>query len=183
MKKFLFLICIFQPFYLTAKAEEIPFLIQIKYAPWGVIYAGEDDFNYFGGNTSYQKYEMDFERSIGIRAIASPLYVAVNRSTTQIDTDIPDAIVETISGGVAGIMTSDSHTYLIGALGVGKGRFTFKDPDMNDWEAFAEANIEMGFLIEDHLTIGVGADWQLFGKPGDTKADYLNLYLGTGVSF
>lgn len=169
-------------------AESTPtVVVQLKYAPWGLINADEEDFNYFSSSDdgNYDKYQMRFDRSIGARVIAAPLYVAANRSTTNIDADIPDAIVETLSAGLGGAVLdiNDYNTYLIGAVGVGKGRFKFKDPDMNDWEIFLDANAEIGFHIEEHLLIGLGVDWQLFGEPGETKANYWNLYLGTGFSF
>ena len=110
--------------------------------------------------------------------------MAATRSTSNLDADVPDAIVETLSVGIGGPVfdINDSNIYLIGAFGAGKGRFKFKDPDMNDWEAFFEANAEIGLKF-DFLMVGTGVDWQLFGEPGETKANYWNLYLGTGITF
>jgi hypothetical protein len=175
-------------FSIHAKAEETPsVVVQLKYAPWGLIDADEEDFNYFSSSDdgSYDKYDMRFDRSIGARVIVAPFYLAVNRSTTDIDKEIPDAIVETLSAGLGGAVLdiNDYNTYLIGAVGIGKGRFKFKDPNMNDWEIFFDANAEIGFHFEEHILIGLGVDWQLFGEPGETKANYWNLYLGTGFSF
>lgn len=170
----------------AAQASEFnPVVIQLKYAPWGVINADEQDFSYFGSSSdNFEKYDMHFERSIGGRLIVSPFYIAATRSTTNLNADIPDAIVETVSVGIGGPVfdINDSNVYLIGAFGAGKGRFKFKDPDMNDWEAFFDANAEIGLKF-DFLMIGTGVDWQLFGKPGETKANYWNLYLGTGITF
>lgn len=187
MKKIFSVIC-FLFFCHYSLAEEIPsVVVQLKYAPWGLIDADEEDFNYFSSSddSDFQKYDMHFDRSIGARVIIAPFYIAANRSTTNIDKEVPDAIVETLSIGMgaANMNLNDYNTYLIGALGVGKGRFKFKDPNMNDWEYFMDANAELGFDIEDHILIGLGVDWQLFGKPGETKANYWNLYLGTGFSF
>lgn len=166
-------------------SESNPVVIQLKYAPWGVVNADEPDFSYFGSrNDNFEKYDMHFERSIGGRLIVSPFYITATRSTTNLDADIPDAIVETASVGIGGPVfdINDSNVYLIGAFGVGKGRFKFKDPDMNDWEAFFDANAEIGLKF-DFLMIGTGVDWQLFGEPGETKANYWNWYLGTGITF
>jgi hypothetical protein len=167
-------------------AEYYPNLIvQLKYSPWGVIFSDQDDFDYFSSTPDTEKYDMHFERSLGARVILAPFYVAANRSTTNLDQDIPDTLVETLSLGFSGTVMDvyDNDIYLTGAIGAGKCRFKFKNPDMNDWEAFFEAGAEIGFDIEDHLLIGVGVDWQLFGEPGDTKANYWNMYVGTGISF
>ncbi|MBK8188506.1 MAG: hypothetical protein IPK77_15330 [Cellvibrio sp.] len=187
MKTIFFLIfLIVLPCY--AKAETTPsVIVQLKYAPWGLIDADEEDFNYFSAadDGNYDKYEMSFDRSLGARLIATPFYLAINRSTTDINKDTPDAVVETFSAGFAGTVLdiNDYNTYLIGAIGIGKGRFTFKDPNMNDWEMLLDGNAEIGFHLEEHLLIGLGVDWQLFGEPGETKANYWNLYLSTGFSF
>ena len=187
MKK-IFSIIYFLLFCNYSHAENTPaVVVQLKYAPWGLIDADEEDFSYFGSqdDSEFQKYDMRFDRSLGARIIVAPFYLAVNRSTTDIDKEIPDAIVETISAGLGGAVLdiNDYNTYLIGAVGIGKGRFKFKDPDMNDWEIFFDANAEIGFHFEEHLLIGLGVDWQLFGEPGETKANYWNLYVGTGFSF
>lgn len=162
-----------------------PLVIQFKYAPWGLIDADEQDFNYVGDSQdNFEKYDMHFDRSLGGRLIVTPLYVAATRSTTNLDKAVPDAIVETFSVGLGGpeFDIKGSNIYLIGAFGAGAGRFKFKDPDMNDWEAFFEANAEIGLRF-DFLLIGTGIDWQLFGEPGETKANYWNWYLGTGITF
>lgn len=162
-------------------------VLQFKYAPWGFVDGDEEDFNWFSSSDdgSYYKYDMDFERSMGARIIAAPFYVAVNRSTTNIDEEIPDAIVDTISAGLGGAVLdiNDYNTYLLGAVGVGKGRFKFKNPSQNDWEIFFDANAEIGFHFEESLLLGLGVDWQLFGEPGETKANYWNLYIATGFAF
>lgn len=173
---------------LHCAAEQFPsVVVQLKYAPWGFIDADEQDFNYFFSEDEslYQKFDMNFDQSIGARLIKAPYYISANRSTTNLDGDIPDAIVETVSVGLGGAVLNfnEQDTYLIGAVGLGRGRFEFKDPDMNDHEAFFDANLEYGFHLDHGLLIGIGIDWQLFGRPGETKANYWNLYLGTGISF
>lgn len=180
----IFLLCLSN----YSQAEITPsVVVQLKYAPWGLIDADEEDFSYFGSSddSQFQKYDMHFDRSLGARIIVAPFYLAVNRSTTDIDKEIPDAIVETISAGLGGAVLdiNDYNVYLIGAVGAGKGRFKFKDPNMNDWEIFFDANAEIGFHFEEHILMGVGVDWQLFGEPGETKANYWNMYVGTGFSF
>ena len=162
-----------------------PIVLQLKYSPIGLIDADEDKFDYDDG--SYEKYEMDFERSLGARLFFGPFYVAGNRSVTDINNPTPDAIVETVSVGMGGIgydqFASDSGMYLLGGLGVGVGKFKFKQPDLNDWEAMAEANVEIGLRIQEHLLLGVGVDYQHFGEPGESKAHLWNLYIGTGLTF
>ncbi len=95
--------------------------------------------------------------------------------------------METYSVGFGGInydpYAYDSGLYLLGSVGAGIGKFKFKNPDLNDWEAMFEANGEVGLRIEENLLLGVGVDYQLFGEPGDTKAHYWNLYVSTGLTF
>lgn len=181
--------CIFAAliFLCGASATAQDFTLQLKYSPWGTIDADEDEFDYFNSSESYEKYDLDFERSFGIRAIFEPIYVAANRYTTQVSSTTPDAQVETYSIGLGGLnydaFAYDSGLYLLGAIGAGRGNFKFKDPDMNDWEAFIEANAEVGLRIQEYLLVGVGAEWQHFGSPGESKANYWNLYITTGFAF
>jgi hypothetical protein len=184
MKKIssLLLLLLIAPINLSFAGEVYPVILQLKYAPWGLIDA-DDEQDGFWLDENFEKYDMHFERSVGARLIFSPYYVAASRSVTDLDANVPDTVVETLSGGVGGAGSlGESNYYLLGAVGVGRGRFTFKDPDMNDWENFVEANAEIGIKI-DFLMLGTGVDWQLFGSPGETKAIYWNLYVGTGISF
>ncbi|QEI11615.1 hypothetical protein [Cellvibrio japonicus] len=160
-------------------------VLQVKYAPWGFIDADEDEFALY--DNTYQKYDMHFERSIGARLIASPFYISLQENITQIDHPIPDAKVRTFSAGFAGIVHNpeifSSNTYIIGALGLGHGSFRFKDPLKDDDEYFFEGNAEFGLQPVKHWLIGIGIDWQHFGRPGESKANYWNLYLSTGLTF
>ena len=162
-----------------------PVVLQLKYSPLGTIDADEDEFDY--DDERYEKYDMNFERSLGAKLIVAPIYVAINRSVTDIDNTIPDAIVETVAIGFGGIgydqFAYDSGFYLMGGVGVGAGRFKFKQPELNDWEALAEGNAEIGLRIQEHLLLGVGVDYQHFGEPGESKAHLWNLYIGTGLTF
>lgn len=164
---------------------DMPFVLQVKYSPWGTILADEDEFEY----SRYQKYEMDFERSLGIKLILPtlPIYLGAQQNITQLNHETPDVKVETFAIGFGGInydpYAYDSGLYLLGSVGAGIGKFKFKDPDLNDWEAMFEANGEVGLRIQENLLIGVGVDYQLFGEPGDTKAHYWNLYVSTGITF
>jgi len=160
-------------------------VIQIKYPPWGKIFADEDEFGYT--EPEFEKYDMKFERGFGIRAITMPYYISAQRNITNLNTEIPDAKVETLAIGFSGILY-DPHevevgNYLIGALGIGAGRFEFKNPDLNDWEAMIEGNAEVGFRIAEHLLIGTGIDYQHFGEPSETKAHSWTFYISTGVIF
>lgn len=162
------------------------FTLQLKYSPWGVIDADEDDYD-FSGSTSFEKYDLDFERSFGVRAIYEPLYVAANRYSTNINTPSAEATVNTFSVGFGGInydaFAYNSGLYLLGAVGAGRGNFKYADSTLNDWEAFIEANAEIGLRIQEHLLIGIGGEWQHFGEPGESKANYWNLYFTTGFTF
>lgn len=179
---FICLACIHNSSY----AQYQPVVIQIKYSPWGKIFADEDEFEYYD-DEEFEKYAMKFERGLGIRALAMPYYISAQRNITNLDAEIPDATVETLAIGSAGIMYDpyevEVGAYLIGALGIGAGRFEFKDPDLNDWEAMVEGNAEVGFRIAEHLLIGTGIDYQHFGEPGETKAHSWTFYISTGVVF
>lgn len=170
----------------TAQAKvDWPVVLQLKYSPLGIINADEDEFD--NDDSLYEKYDMDFERSLGARLIVAPVYVSINRSVTSINDPIPDAIVETAAIGFGGLgydqFAVDSGFYLMGGVGVGAGRFKFEQPELNDWEALVEGNAEIGLRIEEHLLLGVGVDYQHFGVPGESKASFWNLYIGTGLTF
>lgn len=171
----------------AAHAEELPFVLQLKYSPVGTIDADEDAFD--SGDGSYEKYDMDFERSIGAKAIFSfaPVYISAQRNITNLNESVPDAKVDTISVGFGGInydeFAYDSGLYLMGGIGIGAGKFTFKQSELNDWEALIEGNAEIGLRIQENFLLGVGVDYQHFGEPGETKAHLWNLYIGTGLIF
>lgn len=115
------------------------------------------------------------------------MFLLIATSLTLMIDPIPDAIVETVAIGFGGIgydqFASDSGLYVMGGVGVGAGRFKFKQPELNDWEALVEGNAEIGLRIQEHLLLGVGVDYQHFGEPGESKAHLWNLYIGTGLTF
>lgn len=172
---------------MPALAQELPLVLQLKYSPLGTINADEDEFNH--DDYRYEKYDMDFERSIGIKAILpfAPVYIAAQQNITNLDASVPDTKVDTISIGFGGInydeFANNAGIYLMGGLGIGAGKFQFKQPELNDWEALIEGNAEIGLRIQEHLLLGVGVDYQHFGEPGETKAHLWNLYLGTSLVF
>jgi hypothetical protein len=100
---------------------------------------------------------------------------------------MPDAKVETLAVGFGGLtydeFAYDSGIYLMGSVGAGAGRFKFKQPELDDWEALVEGNAEIGLRIQEHMLLGVGVDYQHFGEPGESKANFWNLYIGTGLTF
>jgi len=167
-------------------AQSQPVILQIKYSPWGKIFADEEEFDY-GTESEFEKYNMRFERGLGLRAIATPYYISAQRSVTNIGAEVPDTTVETLAIGFGGILYDPSYldigTYLIGAVGVGAGKFEFKEPSLNDWEAMFDCNAEVGFRIAEHMLMGTGIDYQLFGEPGETKAHSWTLYISTGIIF
>jgi hypothetical protein len=188
----LFISVLLSMFFISpAASQDQSKVLQIKYSPWGLIDADEDEFEYFDEPT-YEKYDLKFDRSVGIKAIYEPFYVAVNNYITEVDAQVPNAGVTTFSLGLGG-MTSEGFNpdifgvntplYVMGGLGVGKGIFKFKNPDLNDYEWFIEGNAEVGLNLTKFLPIGIGVDYQLFGEPGESKAHYWNLYLSTGLRF
>jgi hypothetical protein len=183
MKKILsILIFLFlAPINSSLAGEVYPVVLQLKYAPWGFVSADEPDGYFNDDNT--EKFDMHFDRSYGGRLIVLPYYIAANHSIANIDADLPDAEVDTLSVGFGGSGSlNESSYYATGAVGVGRGYFKFKDPNLDTSEAFFEVNMELGKKI-DFLMLGTGVDWQIFGSPGETKAYYLNLYIGTSISF
>lgn len=185
MKRFLSILLLGLTANVSHAQEELPFVLQIKYSPLGTIIADEDEFDY----SEHQKYEMDFERTMGIKLILPmmPIYIGAQQNITNLDQDTPDVKVETYTVGFGGITydpyAQNSGLYLLGGVGAGIGKFKFKDPELNDWEAMFEANGEVGLRIQENLLIGFGVDYQLFGELGDTKANYWNLYVSTGITF
>lgn len=171
-----------------ANALDNNIVIQMKYSPWGGIDADEDDFELsFPNPDDFSKYDMTFERSYSGRLIVEPFYISTQRSTTDLNTSTPDAEVETIAVGLAGIdydpFESNNGTYLMGGFGVGRGTFRFKDPDLNDEEFLFEANAEIGFHFAEHILLGAGIDFQHFGEFGESKAYSWTFYISTGVVF
>lgn len=169
---------------LNLHAQDWPIVLQLKYSPFGTIDADEDEFNY---SSDYDRYDMDFERSLGAKLIIAPVYISANQSITNLDEPIPDAKVETFAIGLGGINYDEfaysSGLYLLGGVGIGAGHFKFEDPDQNEWETMVEANAEIGLRLKEHVLLGLGIDYQHFGEPGESKANYWNLYVGTGFTF
>ncbi|HTF95979.1 MAG TPA: hypothetical protein VL995_07605 [Cellvibrio sp.] len=176
------------PMYCAAYDGDSDFTLQVKYSPWGIIRADDDDSDdFFNPGRYYSEYELDLERTLGVRAMYEPFYIASNRYTTQVNTSSPDARIETYSIGFGGLnydaFSYHSGLYLLGAIGIGRAEFDFRDQSMNNWEAFVEANAEIGLRLQEHLLIGAGAEWQHFGEPGESHANYWNFYISTGVTF
>ena len=170
----------------TTLAEPIN-LIQIQRSVYGGINADEDPAPYNSDDYRYSKYDMHFERSYGLRAIYSVVYLSAQRNLTNLHTDTPDALVETAAAGFAlagdGEENGDLDIYFVGAIGLGAGKFTFKQPDLNDWEAMLEVNLEGGFKIARHLLLGAGFTYQHFGEIGETKAELGSIYISSGIRF
>ena len=163
-------------------------VVQLKYSPLGGIDADEDDFELsFPNPDDFSKYDMTFERSYSARLIVEPFYVSAQRGTTDLNTSTPNAEVETLAIGLAGIdydpFESSTGTYLMGGFGVGRGTFRFKNPDLNDEEFLFEANAEIGFHFAEHILLGTGIDFQHFGEFGESKAYSWTFYLSSGVVF
>lgn len=162
-------------------------LIQVQRSSYGGINADKDPFPYNGDDSLFSKYDMSFERSYAVRAVYSILYLSAQRSVTNLNTDTPDTRVETAAVGFAlagdGEEGGDLDTYFVGAIGVGAGQFTFRQPDLNDWEAMLEVNLEGGIKIARHLLLGVGFTYQHFGEISETKAELGSVYISTGIRF
>lgn len=163
-------------------------ILQLKYSPWGGIDADEDEFEGLApADDDYSKYDMTFEQSYSARIIVEPFYISLQQSTTDLDSDIPDAEVTTFSAGFAGItydaFESNNNIYLLGALGVGQGTFKFKNPALDADELLLEANGEIGFHINKRLLIGAGIDYQHFGEFRESIASSWTFYFTTGLVF
>lgn len=172
-------------FSLNTYAQQWPLIVQLKYSPFGTINPDEDEFEYFQDN--YERYDLDFERSLGAKLILEPFYISANKSITSRDNSAAQTTVETLAIGFGGIrydqFAYDSGLYLLGSVGVGTGWFKFNDQKQSEQEAMAEANAEIGFRLQEHFLLGMGVDYQLFGSFGETKANYWNLYVSTGLTF
>lgn len=185
MRVFLTLII---PLILSATTYADPMnVIQIQHSSYGGISADEDEMPYDADDYRFEKYDMSFQRSYSLRAIYSIMYISAQRNITNLHTDTPDTKVETTAIGfaLAGHTEENRYlnTYCIGAIGIGAGRFIFKDPNLNDWEGMIEVNLEGGFEISKHVLLGVGFTFQQFGEIGETKAELGSLYISTGISF
>lgn len=162
-------------------------LVQVQLSHYGGINADKDPFPYNGDDSRFNKYDMSFERSYAVRAVYSVVYLSVQRSLTDLNTDIPEAKVETAAVGFAlandGEKGGNLDTYFVGAIGLGAGQFTFKKPDLNDWEAMLEVNLEGGIKIAKHFLLGAGVTYQHFGAIKETKAELGSIYISTGICF
>lgn len=185
--KHLFITCLLTIASQSAVAYDNPIVLQLKYSPWGGIDADEDEFEYNFNDDEFSKYDMTFERSYSARLIVSPFYISAQRSTTDLDAEIPDAQVDTLAIGLAGIaydtFEASFGTYLIGGVGIGLGTFKFKNPDLDDDEMLFEVNGEVGFHFIEHLLLGAGIDFQHFGEFGESKASSWTFYISTGLVF
>ena len=170
----------------NAGADQIN-LIEIQRSSYGGISADEDEMPYDTDDYKFEKYDMSFQRSYSLRAIYSIMYISAQRNVTTLHTDTPDTTVETAAIGFALAGSSEDNrylnTYCVGAIGLGAGKFTFNNPDLNDWEGMLEVSLEGGFEIGKHLLLGAGFTFQQFGEIGETKAELGSIYISTGISF
>lgn len=171
-----------------AQAYSSPIILQLKYSPWGDINAEETEFNTNeSGAENYDKYTISIERSYSARFILSPFYLSTQHSSTNVSTEKPEAQVDTFSVGFAGIDNSYfedySSLYLMGGLGIGIGRFRFKDSTQDSKEWMIEGNGEIGLRLGKHLLMGTGIDYQHFGEVGESKASSWTFYFSTGIIF
>lgn len=162
-------------------------LIQVQRSAYGGIHADQDQYPYNGNDAAFSKYDMDLERSYAVRALYSILYLSAQRNLTNVRSDTPDTLVETAAIGFT--LTDEGEegdyfdTYFIGAIGLGAGKFSFKQPALNGWEAMLEVNLEGGFSIARYLLLGAGFTYQRFGEIGETKAELGSIYISTGIRF
>ncbi|HSC69267.1 MAG TPA: hypothetical protein VLC79_16360 [Cellvibrio sp.] len=165
-------------------ALDFPLIVQIKYSPWGGINADEDEFD---TDDEFEHYDMTFDNSYGGRILMGPVYISHHRSNADIEGG-KEAEVRTIAIGVAGISydvyQSQSGTYLMGGLGIGRGTFIFdKEDGEKEQDAMFEANAEAGLRIDEHLLIGAGLDFQHFGEFGESKGSAWTFYISSGLVF
>ncbi len=166
---------------LPALAQDSPLYLQLKYTPLGTINDGEEIEPH---EDSYQPYDTNYDHTLGAKLIYDPVYIAVQHNVADLDNSTSDATLETISMGLAGFNYERlAGLYLMGGVGIGAGQFKFGESESHEWETLLEASAEIGFRLQERFLLGIGIDYQRFGEFGDHKANYWNLYLGTGIVF
>jgi len=158
--------------------------IQLKYSPIGEINADYYDASQIPQPTD--KYQQSLQPHAGLRWMYDPFYLSLSSADAE-DPALTGAHINTFALGLSGIrfgtFESNPNAYLLGAIGLGAGKFTYTDPALDDWEAMFEASAEMGLLIGRHWLIGSGADYQAFGDLGDSKATGWRFYFSSGWLF
>lgn len=162
-----------------AFAQDSPLYLQLKYSPLATINDSDDDLE----DLDYNQYDINYDHTFGAKLMYNPVYIAVQHNIADLDNAATDTTLDTISMGLAGFNYERlPGLYLMGGLGVGAGQFTLGDYE-SDWETLLEASAEVGWRLQEKFLFGVGIDYQRFGEFGDHKANYWNLYLGTGIVF
>lgn len=166
---------------LPALAQNSPLYLQLKYTPLGTINDGEEIEPHA---VDYHPYDTNYDHTLGAKLIYDPIYIAVQRNVADLDSSTSDATLDTFSMGLAGFNYERlAGLYLMGGVGIGAGQFKYGEFEANEWETLLEASAEIGFRFQERFLLGMGVDYQRFGEFGDHKANYWNLYLGTGIVF
>ncbi|VUD64881.1 hypothetical protein TDB9533_03424 [Thalassocella blandensis] len=160
-------------------------LIQVNYSPFGAIYAEEEDLRF--ESHAYDNDDIEYDYSAGARILVDIYYLSYRHASAQISNDIPNATVDTYSVGLGCLSKHDlSHSmqrYSLVGLGVGSGEFEFDEEHFNDRELLLEANFEVGLVMQNHLSFGVGVDAQHFGSFGESKSSTISAYFSAGYMF
>lgn len=166
---------------IPALAQDSSVYLQLKYSPLATINDGDDELDEL--QPGYQQYDINYDHTLGAKLMYNPVYLAVQHNIADLDNSGTDVTLDTISMGLAGFNYERlAGLYLMGGVGIGAGQFTFEEYE-SDWETLLEASAEIGWRFQERFLLGVGIDYQRFGEFGDHKANYWNLYLGTGIVF
>lgn len=185
--KFLRAVCAFisSVFFFSAQDSLAEGMFQLNYSPIGEIFADEENFEY--NSNVYDKDELDFDYSTGARLLIDIYYVSYRHASAKISNDFPNATVDTYALGLGCVTKHDFQNnwqgYSLVGLGVGSGKFEYENPDLNDDQLLLEANIEVGIVLKDHFTLGLGVEGHHFGSFGESIATSVNGYFSAGVLF
>lgn len=178
---------------LTAMAAEAysdkqPNVLQMHYSPIGRAW-GDSDEEFFQDETTYEHFNLTFDKAFAGRFILNNKYISYSQHyghPYESPTNPENVSFTSLSAGVALNLTflePEYDKYFISNFGLGTGTFYFNDTDAYDHEFFAEAGAEFGVKPLPHLLTGVGFNFKLFGYPGQTTAQYLDIYLSVSVIF
>lgn len=188
MKLILALMLTFATIACQANSIKRPNVLQIHYSPIGWAWGDSDD-EFFQDETTYEHFNLTFNEAFTGRLILNNKYISYSQHYGFPDdslTEEKQVTVESLSAGVALNLTflePEYNKYLIANFGLGTSNFHFHDQDIYDQEFFAEVGAEFGVKLIPNVLVGAGFSQKLFGYPGQTKADWLELYLSASVAF
>lgn len=133
----------------------------------------------------YDRFDIRFDRAVAGRLIWGNTYLRASQHDSR--QDEPDqASVDSLSVGIAVKATGinpNANDYFVGGLGIGASEWYFHHSDTKDREFFGELSAEYGFRLTPNVLAGTGFNYKLYGRPGETKAHWLDLYISASVAF